>query len=207
MTKKRLGRPGPVHVAAYGAALSTLALAPQAHASSITGLTFDPQSVSFGTRYHGSFVSFKTAGANSLVFSVFQVNDTHNGKDVWTRSILSSAVGSSYLLPISLSRNALASSLLSKGLHALDFSSSASGTETIAFLNRNGNLGWFQINLGGAGNPVVYLAGGYSTVAGDPIHVGASSSVPEPSAMGLAGLGLLALGATEIRRRRKAQAK
>ena len=216
MTKKHSRRPKPAHVAAYGAALSTLALAPQAQASSIVALHANPNSVAYGG---GTTIGLFTSGS-SRVFSFLQYND-NIGKSLIT-SIYSSDEGTRRfggLIKLTSVSNSPTLGSFGPGAFCTDADGSAfygvclgpdaSGTYTFAFSNLIGHTGWFQLNLGGNGNPVTFVAGAYNTQGGDPIHVGtgADSTVPEPAAMGLAGLGLLALGATEIRRRRKARVK
>ncbi len=212
MTKKYTRRPKPAHVAAYGAALSTLALAPQAQASSIVALHASPSALAYSG---GTTVNLFTSGS-AKVFSFRQFNDTV-GKSLIT-SIYNTDTGSTRfggpikLISVSnsltvgaLSLGAFCAGENSTAYYGVCFGPSASGTQTFGFENSSGNLGWFQLNLGGNGGPVTFLAGAYNTGVGDPIHVGAGggSTVPEPTAIGLAGLGLLALGATEIRRRRR----
>lgn len=205
MTKKRPSHPKSTHVAAFGAALSTLVVAPQAQAGAV-GLNFSPNSVpAGGGTSTGSSVQFRSTGGSATVFAVWQWNDLI-GKTVATVGSSDSSYGS--LIRASFS-NSLTTGLF--GTSALFFGPGASGLATFGFLTPGGNLGWFQINLGGTGNPVTYLAGAYNTTPGASIHVGTLPpgplTVPEPATEGLAGLALLALGATEIRRRRKAQAK
>lgn len=83
-------------------------------------------------------------------------------------------------------------------------SPSAEGDVFVAF-KADGNLGWFEVDLGGLGGAVSYTAGQYGT-AGESLIVGGGSGsgggsgvVPEP---GHVGLSLLALGAVGVRRRR-----
>lgn len=64
------------------------------------------------------------------------------------------------------------------------------------------NFGWAQVNLTSAGllpTSMTVIDWAYDNM-GNPIHVGSTSSVPEPS--GLAGLVVLAMGAAGIRRRK-----
>ena len=78
--------------------------------------------------------------------------------------------------------------------------SSASGTQTFAFKTASNNLGWIRIHFGGTGGADTDLAAAYETTAGAPIVAGA---VPEPGAGALFGLGLLALGAVGVKKRRR----
>ncbi len=85
------------------------------------------------------------------------------------------------------------------------FSASATGTVYVGFRAEpanGGGVGWFSIDLGGAGNAVVFNAAGaqYGN-NGESVTVG-QSAIPEP---GSVGLSLLALGAVGLRRRRRAK--
>ncbi len=203
MSKKNPSGPKPAHIAAFGAALSTLAVAPQAQAGAIS-LIAVPGSVVFNSN---TDVNLLTSGSLSI-FSFHQYNDSV-GK---TLSFLDGPIISanvSTMLTSGMFVGAGQSCGLTTGTFGVCFGPGASGTHTFGFENSGGNLGWFQLNLGGTGGPVTFLAGAYETTPGATIHVGTLSggetAVPEPTAMGLGGLGLLALGATEIRRRRKAR--
>lgn len=193
MTKKNSG-PKPTHVAAFGAALSTLAIAPQAQASSIVALKFSPGSVA---QSGSEKVQLRTTLGSSLAASVL----IFNGSQI--------ELNGASLYPLAISNVVYASRFPSSGGSVVWSSSTASGTHTLAFRSPSNHLGWFQIDLGGSGpGPLTLLAGAYNTTPGGSLHVGdLPTPVPEPAAMGLTGLGLLALGATEIRRRRKSQAK
>lgn len=95
-------------------------------------------------------------------------------------------------------------------------SSGGSGTYTFVFQSagRNGatgggsNVGWFRLSMTpvGATPGIAFLDGAIETVGGS-IQVGESAAaVPLLATLPLAGLGVLALGAAGLRRKRKADA-
>ena len=83
----------------------------------------------------------------------------------------------------------------------IGFTTAASGTVYVGFRTLAGNVGWFGMNLGGAGGAILYGAGNGSEYgnAGESVRVGGTANIPEPSS---ASLALLALGAVGLRRRR-----
>jgi hypothetical protein len=110
---------------------------------------------------------------------------------------------SSSLLDVVALRFAQSSSFISPG-DSFSGASAGTGTVTFGFLTRAGNVGWLQVDFGGQGNPVQYLAGAWED-AGNRIHVGGAEEVPLPGTLALAGLGLLAMGAAGRRKRKAAE--
>ena len=75
----------------------------------------------------------------------------------------------------------------------------------------NNYFGWIKVQWGnGVGTPITILQGAFNDTINGSINagdMGSSAAVPEPSSVaGLSGLGVLALGAAGIAKRRKASA-
>lgn len=173
-------------IAGFGAALSTLVLAPNVEAM-IVNLTPTPGSQPYLST---ATIDLGIPGGN---LDFFQFNDTA-GKTL---------VGSSTAYDIYGFRPAPFGSAISSGQSFSSYLSiglSASGTATFGFLTNAGQVGWIQMNLGGAGGTILYLAAAFETDPGVPI---VSGDVPEPDTLPLAGLGLLAMGAAGVRARRR----
>lgn len=83
------------------------------------------------------------------------------------------------------------------------FNTTNPGFIAFSFAGQNGTqFGWAEISFStGVDGGLTITQWGYETAANTPINVGDGSPVPEPSTYAL-GLGLLALGAAVIRRRR-----
>jgi hypothetical protein len=183
---------GKKHIAAFGAAISTLAIAqaPSAHAATMN-LNISPGSLISSI---GSVVLSTTGG--STVFQFVQWNDSL-GKTIYTGG------GSGGFVIAGPSITITTGMSFASGV-SLFFT----GTYTFGWKNAANQVGWLQMNLNGAGNPILYLGAAFNDATqGGSIHVGTTTPVPEPATGALAALGALALGATEIRRRRKNKAQ
>jgi MYXO-CTERM domain-containing protein len=175
-----------VSIAGYGAALSTLVLAANVEAT-IVVLTPTPGSQPFSA---STVVELGLDGG----FPDFWQFNTSVGK---------SLVGSSSYYDIQGFRPAPFGSTISAGqtfTSYLSIAPSASGTATFGFLTHQNQVGWLQMNLGGVGGDIVYLAAAFQSTPGVSIK---SGDVPEPDTLAMAGLGLLAMGAAGVRRRRR----
>ncbi len=185
-------RPKPRHVAAFGAALTTLAAAPAAQGSVIT-LTFSPASVPFEGTIAAPPVTVKLLDLGATIFSFKFLNNTYSKGLIGSR----------------LEKAGLSNTLFPMGPFGLTTTNGPGldGTRTIAFVTLANQAGWFRFDFGGLGGDILLLAAAYETTPETPIHIGSTGdAVPEPATGALAGLGLLAIGANEIRRRRKAAA-
>ena len=184
-----------VAVAGFGAAMASVYAIPEAHAT-IIPISFSPASVGFSSGPSAATVAFSTA--SGPVTSVLQFNNQ------WGKSIDAGQTSGAAVF------NAAAGSLVSPGPATsgpgwLSQTTAATGSGYIGFRTGTGNVGWFEVNWGGAGGTVKYLKGAYAN-AGESIIVGQlATGVPEPSEIGLLTLGLLALGAAGVRQRREAR--
>jgi len=174
-------------VAVYGTALTTMYAAPELQAS-IVSITFGQASVSFGAS--GVPVAMNAAGLSAILGVN---NNSSYGKNIYNN-------GGANNLRIVASSNFISPSAGSTANPGAFISNSANagGIQFIAFQSGS-NVGWFQVNLGGSGGAVTFGTGEFGN-AGETLHVGGTSSVPEPSTLGLM---LLALGAAGVRRRKK----
>lgn len=191
---KRSKRPNTKQIAAFGAAMSTLAVSqvPSAQAD-IVVLTPIPTTVPYSATSGGSIVGLLDP-SSALEFLFFQLN-SYSGK-----SLIAAFTSSGFNI-------AGPSSPITTGQTFHTFGPIppyASGTHTFGFITFADQVGWIQMNLGGTGGPIQYLGAAFNDTPFGSIH---ALAVPEPSGLALGALGLLAAGAREIRRRRKAQAQ
>jgi hypothetical protein len=185
-SKKKLAA---ASVATFGAAMSTMYLAPSAQAD-IVDLFPSPGSVAYGG---GGYVGIIPGGAT---YDWFQWNDGI-GKTFYPIGDLAGI----NLSLLGYSNYITNGAVFYSGIGA---GPSLSGTYTFGFLTTAGQVGWIKVNFGGAGGPVTYLAAAYETDVGTGIHIGTgASAIPEPSSFAALGLGALALGAVGVRRMRK----
>ncbi len=183
MMKKRAAVAGT-----FGVAMSALYAAPDLQAD-VVAINFSPDAIPWGWTATNFTVGMTAAGL-SAAFAVD--NNSSWGKNFYGPGF--NAFGLSNLQQVGFS------SFISPGGlngNVANFASTATGTVFIGFQTTGGNVGWFSVNLGGAGGDNVILGGSYGN-AGETLHVG--TAIPEPSSA--VGLSLLALGAAGLRRRR-----
>jgi len=174
-------------VSRYGVALAGLSLCGHATAGVVSlGGNFD--AVEFG--YEGA-KGVILDQVDSVNVSVGQYNDTY-GKTIFP------GVGIMKFAMVNWSQT-LTSEFFTSNT-GFSFSTSKSGTELFGFLTESKHVGWFQVDFGGFEGDIVYLAGAYSDIPGENIRVG---SVPLPPSSGLMALGLLAAGASGVRKLRE----
>lgn len=177
-------------IAGFSAALAALGAAAPADAV-IIDLTFDPSSVAYGG---GADVYPRTLSGGYFAELITVVNNA--GGKRFTFTYFDAAI-------VTPNQN-ITDGILITGTPMFTFPASASGTVTMAI--DFAGVGWFRVNLGGPGGPITFLAASTQTEMGVPITAGqtsASNPVPLPATLPLAGLGVLALGAAGLRRRRR----
>ena len=170
----------------FGAALAAGFVAPELQAD-IVAVNFTPGSLAFGPGASTN-VSMGTTGGNIGTFS--QWNDSIG------KTLNFNSPGMASWAIVSYSQT-LANATFAGVAGNIGFTTGAAGSVYIGFRTTAGNVGWFQMDLGGAGGTIVWGPGGYGN-AGEDVHVG---TIPAP-----AGLAVLAIGAVGIRRNRKRNA-
>jgi PEP-CTERM motif len=177
------------HVAAFGAALGSLAVGQAAPAeASVVDLTsvVNTNLVEFGGFADaGEIVSLGAAG------SFYQFNDTFG------KTLNTNGGGIAGFVSARASSNLTSDRFFTGGIN---FGPSSDGIRTFGFVTDLGQLGWFRLDLGGTGGDVHYIAAAFNDEPGAPIHIG---STPEPATTALLGLSLLAMGARGVRRLRE----
>ena len=168
-------------VATFGAALTSMYAATELQAD-VVNLNFTPGSIG-----PGNFVLPVTMTASGFFGSMLVDNNSIFGKNFYGNNI-------SYLGIVSLSQTISPGTFFGSGVTN---SYSASGTQFIGFRSVDGDVGWFQVDLGAPAGGTIVIVGGALGNAGEPVHVG----IPEPSTT--VGLALLAMGAAGVRRRKK----
>ena len=183
----------------FGAAAASIYAAPELSASIVT-LNFNPTSIAYSSTSNLTSVLAKTnGGATAVGFS--QYNDSfgktmswNNGFASWTQVNAGDVLNTSNFT----GTNSL-----------LYFSTGQGGTVYIGFratAANGGGVGWFGMDLGGTEGDIVFNAGNGGQYGNqrESVRVGGDRVVPE---LGSAyGVGLLAMGAIGIGRRRR-QAK
>ena len=183
----------------FGAAAASIYAAPELMAS-IETITFSPGSVAFTSSSTAVNVAMDTVGGDVGTFS--QYNDS-----VGKSFMASGGLGSFAVVSAGVVLN---TSTFSGSTSSIAFSTGATGTVYVGFRATSANgggVGWFSMDLGGSAGDIVYgTAGGQYGNNGESVTVGQSpgpgpGDVPE---LGSAyGVGLLAMGAIGIRRRRR----
>ncbi len=171
--------------ASFGAAMTSLYAAPELQASIVT-LTFSPGSISTNT------------GVNPIVIDQLGTAPAFSQWNDNVGKTMSAAGNLASFTLVALSQSLVAATF--SGTVGIVFSANATGSVYIGFRDTSGNVGWFSLNLGGAGGAVVYQTGEWGN-AGETVRVGGTAAIPEPGTA--TGLGLLALGAIGMRRRRR----
>jgi len=168
-------------VATFGAAVGALGVASELQAD-IVDLTFNPGSVAFDTV--GSVIT--SVDINELPGSV----DFGQWNDALGKTLIF-ASGTISQWGFVSSNATIAPGTFAGGSFNLAVSAAASGTGYLGFRTIAGNVGWFSVDFGGAGNAITYTGGQYGTM-------GETLTIPAPAA-----LSVLALGAAGIGRNRK----
>ena len=165
----------------FGAALTTMYAAPDLHAG-IVPINFIPGSLPFSPGASTNVLMSTTGGAIGT-FSQWNdgigktLNFNTGGLLSWRSAALSSTLNAATFTGFAGN---------------IGFTTGASGTIYIGFRSVAGNVGWFGMNLGGTGGPIVWGvgAGGGSEYGnlGESVHVGGTAQIPEPASAGLAAL-------------------
>ena len=197
--------------ASFGAALTSLYSAPELNAG-IVNINFSPGTVVFSNG-PASAASITPVQFTNIVSGTYDIPGVANAAvGVFNDGTYGAAIQRNFFTGFNGGINSLAlvqrSDFFSTGttLDPISFDPTETGVRYIGFV-AGGSVGWFSVDLGDPGDPLVFTGGAFlegGPAPGEPfgITVGATA-VPEPSSAGLAAL---ALGAIGLRRRRKAAA-
>lgn len=185
-------------LASYGAVLASVGISSHAQAE-IKDLDLAgnlPPSLVYS---YSAYQNFNLLGAYGNGNQFGQYNDT-TGKD-----LIATATGTLFRL-VGTSTTTIGPGFT--GGNFVEFGVGDTGDRLIGFLTSDDKAGWLKINLGGAGGTINYLAAAINDAAGGTIHAGDYiegniPNAPEPSNIALISLGLLATGASGIRKLRK----
>ena len=190
-------------IASFGVATASLYMTPSAEAA-VIDLTPSPASIAQGsTSSFGVQVELGIPGGNP---DFFQYNGlgTLNGAEFnfnsFTGGSFTSTYGNNFLYDIVGFRRVFVGDTLSVNDEFDPAKGARPDFRHWGFLTRDGNVGWFKVDLGtGSGNTIRYLEGAWEDTE-DSIRVG---EVPLPASLPLlaSALGLLAAGATRKRNR------
>ncbi len=188
--------------AAFGVALAGLAAGPAEAA--VVSLTATPATLPYGAGTFGVADAYVQLLAGTSAIGTFAAFNNAYGKSFGGTSGFFPAVSGS------LGWIGTAPATITTGLTfatGVFATASSTGTRTVAFRTDANQLGWLRVSFGGQGGTVAYLAAAYETTPGAPIGAGEGpTAIPLPATLPLAGLGLLALGAAGLRRKRTAVA-
>lgn len=183
--------------AGFGAALAGIGFAVPAEAA-IVDLTISDATISFFASIDGGDILSLAAPSLGAVVSIYQENNSSD-RDL---SLFSSGAAGAALARAQDSGLVSGSSFQFSA--AINFGANKTGEQYFGFRSAGGLFGWFLVDFGTQGGPIIYQRGAIETM-GNPIQIGATSAtnvVPLPATLPLAGLGVLALGAAGLRRKR-----
>ena len=184
----------------FGAAAASIYAAPELSAS-IVNLDFNPGSAAWTSASSLRAISIQSAGGGSDVGGFSQWNDSIGKSFSFNGNFASWAVAAA--------GEVLNTSNFAGTSSGFYFTTGATGTIYIGFratATNGGGVGWFGAKLGGAQGDIIYNAGngGQYGTQGESVVVGQGSGPGEVPELGSAyGVGLLAMGAIGIRRRRR----